>query len=151
MPYVGEDRVKFNKFVPISDDLINKAEGRLGYSFPDELRQFYQEIGAGVFKHTHDFSVIQKDHANRLLDPGSVADIKLLGYDSGQIVPDVEFKEGDLPFFEVGDGDFFLVMRPKSESPNLVYDTIGNLIEESFEKFIWRLYYESPIFYMANW
>ena len=75
----------------------------------------------------------------------------LLGYESGQLHPDVEFKPGDMPFFEVADGANFLIMRPEGENSNAVYDMGGDLIEEDFEKFIWRLYYESPTYYMDKW
>ena len=40
-----------------------------------------------------------------------------------------------------------MVLKPYSDNPNAVYTDTGILIEQSFEKFIWRLYYESPCFY----
>ncbi len=53
-----------------------------------------------------------------------------------------------LPFFHIGDSVDFLIMLPHSSTPNAVWDIFGNhIIEESFEKFIWRLYYEDPAYY----
>ena len=57
------------------------------------------------------------------------------------------FEPGDLPFFEIGDSCRFLLMKLYSNNPNAIW-TFGNIkIEDSFERFIWRLYYESPWFY----
>lgn len=149
--YINNPKSGENCFYPISLNFLQEEEERLGFKFSEQLREFYLEIGYGFFEHTHDRKQVQKVHANRLMDPGSVADIKLLGYDSGQITPDVEFEPGELPFFEVGDGDTFLMMHPQSANPNAVYGILGELIEPEFEKFIWRLYYESPTYYMENW
>jgi hypothetical protein len=60
----------------------------------------------------------------------------------------VEFEPDDLPFFEIADGNDFLFMRPQSDKPNAIYGLLNELIEEDFEKFIWRLYYESPTYYI---
>ncbi|NCQ66284.1 MAG: hypothetical protein GW748_00860, partial [Alphaproteobacteria bacterium] len=99
-----------------------------------------------------DLSVTDNTFANRLLDPESAADIKLLGYDSGQILPSVKFAEDELPIFEVDGGEMFFVMKPQSDNPNAVYRDMGQgVLEDSFEKFIWRLYYESPLYYMKDW
>jgi hypothetical protein len=53
---------------------------------------------------------------------------------------------GDLPFFEIGDSSSFLLMKLNSDNPNAVWD-YDLTICDSFEEFIWRLYYESPSFY----
>jgi hypothetical protein len=58
--------------------------------------------------------------------------------------------DGDILFFEIGDMSSFLMMKSKSEKPNAVYNIMGELIEEEFEKFIWRLYYESPTYYLEE-
>jgi hypothetical protein len=78
-----------------------------------------------------------------------VADIILNGPESGLIIDSFyeDLEPGDLPFFEMYDSSYFLVMKPHSDNPNAIW-TISNIkIEDSFEKFIWRLYYESPEFY----
>ena len=40
-------------------------------------------------------------------------------------------------------------MKLNSDRPDAVY-YFSNLVEESFERFIWRLYYESPTFYLGK-
>ena len=54
---------------------------------------------------------------------------------------------GDLPFFEIADSSSFMVMKLRSDNPNAVWSDCGVKIEDSFEKFIWRLFYEDPGFY----
>lgn len=150
-PYIDIDDTVSNKFISLILADVEQEESRLGFKFPEQLREFYLGIGYGFFSHTHDRKIIQDCHANRLMDPTSVADIYLLGYDSGQILPSVNIKPGYLPFFEVGDGDVFFSLRPTDVDPNVVYGMLGEIVEPSFEKFIWRLYYESPTYYMKDW
>jgi hypothetical protein len=38
-------------------------------------------------------------------------------------------------------------MKANSDNPNAVYTDTGIKIEDSLERFIWRLYYESPRYY----
>ena len=59
-----------------------------------------------------------------------------------------EFNEDDIPFFEIGDSSSFLMMKRNTKYPDGVYDQQGYLVEASFERFIWRLYHESPKFYL---
>lgn len=151
-PYMGKQGIGENRFFPISTQDIEDAEKRLGYKFPPQLRIFYDELGDGSFQHNHDLSITDNSFSSCILHPKEIADIKLLGYDSGQILPSVKFSEDELPIFEVADGDTFLFMKPQSQKPNAVYSDIGGkLVEESLERFIWRLYYESPLYYMKNW
>ena len=151
-PYMGKKGIGENRFFPISAQDIEEAEKRLGYKFPSQLRTLYKEIGDGSFQHNHDFSVTDNSFSSCILHPKESADIKLLGYDSGLIVPSVKFAEDELPIFEIADGANFFVMKPQSDNPNAVYQFMeGGLIEDAFEKFIWRLYYESPLYYMKDW
>jgi len=152
-PYMGKKGIGENKFFPVSAQDIEEAEKRIGYKFPPQLRVFYEEIGDGSFQSNHDNSIVDDGcYANCILHPKESADIKLLGYDSGQILPSVKFAEDELPIFEIADGANFFVMKPQGDNPNAVYQFMeGGLIEDSFEKFIWRLYYESPLYYMKDW
>ncbi len=150
-PYIDIDDASSNRFISLTLMDVEEEENRLGFKFPDQLRKFYLEIGYGFFSHTHDRKIVQDCYANRLMDPTSVADIYLLGYESGQILPSVKFKPGYLPFFEIADGASFLFLKPQSENPNTVYGSLERIIEPSFEKFIWRLYYENPTYYLKDW
>ena len=137
-----------NEFFSIAQASILNAEKRLDYKFPSQLKNFYQTIGSGFLVSKYDTPDVVCGYSNRIMDPESIADVLLEGYDSGQLHPEAQFIEGDMPFFEIGEGRDFFVMRPKTDNPNAVYDMFGSLIEDSFERFIWLLYYESPTFYL---
>ena len=138
-----------NSFYPLSADEIIKAEHKLGCCFPSQLKTFYKELGYGFLiapenpPEGYDFCGV-----NRIIDPLSLADIVLNGPDSEQIMPATYelLEPGDLPFFEIGESSSFLLMKLNSDNPNAVW-RYNIKIEDSFEKFIWRLYYESPWFY----
>jgi len=150
--YIENKNLKENRFYPIQLEDIKEAENRLGYKLPTQLRMFYQEIGDGTFQNNQDHSIVDDCYANCILHPKEIADIKLLGYESGLILPSVEFAEDELPIFEIADGANFFVMKPQSNTPNAVFQFMeGALIEDSLEKFIHRLYYESPLYYMKDW
>ena len=57
---------------------------------------------------------------------------------------------GDLPFFEISDSSSFMVMKLNSDNPNAVWFMGHEKIEESFERFIWNLYYDDPSYLLPN-
>ncbi|WP_341747861.1 SMI1/KNR4 family protein [Candidatus Tisiphia endosymbiont of Dascillus cervinus] len=146
----------YNWFEKIDVDEIKIAENRLNFSFPISLKEFWLEIGHGSLPNPanlkDDFIGV---HNNHFFSPQQIADIMLLKEESDYILPEaVEYieegyiKDDDIIFFEVADMSSFLVMKPSSDKPDAIYDEIGNLIEEHFERFIWRLYHESPDYYL---
>jgi hypothetical protein len=142
-----------NYFGLITNEEIKEAEKRLGFDFPISLKEFWLEIGYGTL--TTSINYTKSINNNRIFYPEQIADIMLLREESDYILPEaVEYinagyiKDDDIIFFEVGDMSSFLVMKPSSDKPDAVYDEIGTLIEEHFERFIWRLYYESPDYYL---
>ncbi len=46
----GSSGVNDNFFSPISQERIKKAESLLGFSFPQQLKRFYEEIGTGMLR-----------------------------------------------------------------------------------------------------
>ena len=141
-----------NIFTSVDLQDIKNAQKRLGFEFPESLKEFWLEIGTGVINKSINGKVY---YVNYIFSPEQIADIMLLREESDYILPEaVEYiekgyiKDDDIIFFEVGDMSSFLVMKPSSDKPDAVYDEIGALIEEHFEKFIWRLYYESPDYYL---
>ena len=145
-----------NSFLPVISKDIKEVERKTGIHFPESLKKFWLNIGCGnltVGKESdkeHEYY-----HANCILSPEQIADIMLLKDESEFVIPGLSeyFEEGyikddDIIFFEIGDMSSFLVMKPNSDKPNAVYDMIGRVIEEDFERFIWRLYHESPDYYL---
>jgi len=141
-----------NWFGSITKKEIIQAEKDLNLSFPNMLKEFWLEVGYGFLSKGYDG---QEGDINSILSPDTIADAMRPPYPN-QILfhPEVidffelgYIKEGDILFFEVGDSADFLMMKTKSENPNAVYEMTGKKIEDSFERFIYRLYYESPEFY----
>jgi len=148
----GEGSSGPNDFWPVFKEELIKSEEELGIPFPQQLRTFYQSIGYGFLTHPH---TLPKGYSffstNRINSPNMISSIVLKGPNSGLILDEAYelLQPSDLPFFEMYDSTHFLVMKPNSPNPNAVW-TLGFQpikIEDSFEKFIWRLYYESPDFY----
>ena len=154
--YINNNKAKAprNSFSIITAQDIKNAENKLGFEFPNHLKEFWLEIGSGVLNKSLN-GLEAFDYANFILPPKQIADIMLLKDDSEFVIPGLSeyFEEGyikddDIIFFEIGDMSSFLVMKPNSDKSNAVYDMIGRVIEEDFERFIWRLYHESPDYYL---
>lgn len=144
-----------NVFYKVTDSEILEAEELLGYRFPDQLRGFYQAIGTGrLVCSNHRPDEYDFGGTNEILHPMVVARFTKGIYEwEGQdrwISEDVYemLNPNDMPFFEIGDSSGFMILKPFSDTPNAVYLDSGDiLIEESFEKFIWKLYYDDPGYY----
>lgn len=137
-----------NYFGKISNEEIKINEKRIGFQFPLSLKNFWLEIGYGFL--TKSIKGEETINNNRILFPQEIADIILLKEDSNYILSEVAdyFSKEVIPFFEIADMASFLVMKPYSEKPEAIYNLRGMIVEQSLEKFIWRLYYESPTFYL---
>lgn len=143
-------------FISVTQEEIDSSEKKIGIRFPEQLRCFYETIGYGVLAGN-------KNDGNQILPPHAAAEFykphtensRMSGEPLSSKEEDYwmsastyeDLQPGDLPVFEISDSNRFLIMRPRSDSPNAVWSHTGVKIEDSFEKFIWRLYYESPTFY----
>lgn len=140
--YAGPPREPANVFTPVGLDELRAAEDALGTPFPEALRSFYLAIGGGFLRVSANGLVV-RNHPNRVIFP---EEVPLLVAGRHELTPEEGFDEGELPFFEVGD-QLFLVMRPASACPSGVYWPFGDVIEEDFERFVRRLYFEDPRFF----
>lgn len=130
-----------NSFYPLNLKDIEQVEKELGLTFPNELRQFYLEIGYGFFKGS-------EYQINRLMDPGSVRDFRLRA-DDYEFYPDIEIfdevEEDKLVFFEGDESTTILIGLGEGESnPIYLFDTlIANSLKEFLEKIM-----EDDLYYM---
>ena len=143
---------KENSFYTFDLKRIENCERKLGYTFPEELKEFWMEIGYGFFRSSvPEKGINQNDWTNRLATPDDIMEILLEGAESEMMVaPAYELyqglkREGDFPFFEIGDSYDFLYMNFNKPG---VYELDGNKIADSLEEFVNRLYYESPTYYL---
>ena len=148
--YIGDK----NSFYPLDPGELEEAESLLGQRFPDQLREFYQQIGYGnlttPYNPPEGYSFC---NTNEILSPSVVAhlgrgELEWEGQEYWMSEATFELLQpGDLPFFEVADSNYFMVLKPHLDNPNAVYTDTNIKIENSLERFIWRLYYESPWFF----
>ncbi|HCU06450.1 MAG TPA: hypothetical protein DIC42_02550 [Holosporales bacterium] len=147
-----------NIFYPLDEKIIIEAEQLLGFNFPISLRKFYEEVGYG-----HITTPVKKDSnyefyaSNEILHPIVVSRFfhgELLNDDYHAYMTDYAYEElpkGDIPVFEIGDGSSFMTMKPESDHPNAVWYLGYEKIEDSFETFIYNLYYDDPVYYTRRW
>ncbi|GLI83121.1 antitoxin YxxD [Rossellomorea marisflavi] len=87
---------KGNQFYPVTDDQIREAEKEIDLAFPEELVNFFKEVGYG-FMQGSEYNI------NRLMDPYSVRNFRLR-VDDYEFYPDIEiyddYEENKLIFFE---------------------------------------------------
>src|SRR5699024_12451858 len=93
-----------NNTYKVSKDQILQAEQRMGVSFPSDLKQLYLEVGYGVIKGQSANAI------NRILGPGSVADVELReGIFEFEPDLDAVYDEDKLIFFEVNEGIYLSI------------------------------------------
>ncbi|CAO4845884.1 MAG: hypothetical protein CNLJKLNK_01314 [Holosporales bacterium] len=147
-----------NVFYPLDEKIILEAEKLLGFNFPASLRKFYEEIGYGYLT-----TPLKKNdnyifHAyNKILHPIVVSRFfygELLNDEYFTYMDPLSFEElpkDDIPIFEIADGSDFMTMKPKSDNPNALWIMGYEKIEDSFETFIYNLYYDDPAYYTRRW
>lgn len=127
-----------HKFYPVKKEAIDEAEKRMGMKFPKELRAFYEQIGYGFMCKDGKNIFI-----NRLMDPHSVADLRIgegiyEGYDI--LLDELEEDPHLFPFFEVGDDCYiFLDLSRKTSNGNHPVIYTGIQIADSLEEFLRKL------------
>jgi hypothetical protein len=140
-----------NWFRPVTKDEILDAEKQIGFELPQSLKEFWLEIGYGRL--FNNITGIDAGNSNLILHPDMVTNLIIKDKENAIALWEIleEFNEDDIPFFEVGNSDCFLMMKRNAKYPDGVYDNLGHLVDASFERFIWRLYHESPDFYFARY
>ncbi|MCA1201996.1 MULTISPECIES: SMI1/KNR4 family protein [Bacillaceae] len=130
-----------HKFIRLQENELLDAEERLGFELPNELRDFYLEVGYGFIK-GRDGNTI-----NRIMDPDTIADITLR---EGiyEFDPDLEgiYEEDDkLVFYEVNEGVYLtLDLNTPQQTPVYFLET---QIAGSLGEFI-RKVNEDPEYFM---
>ncbi|RZL16096.1 MAG: SMI1/KNR4 family protein [Hymenobacter sp.] len=118
-----------HKFYPVKKADLLKAEERLDFLLPDELTDFYNQIGYGSFYLGNDQFAFY-----RFLSPSQLSDI-YLRTDYYEEDPDLDLYDDPdkLIFFEVMEGVYLTVDRISKNNVTSVYyikDKISNSLEE---------------------
>lgn len=140
-----------NVFFSVSEEQIKQAEEELGVSFPGQLKSFYRQIGYGFLNYSNNTSpkYDATSFTNLVISP--IAIVKWLKeVEENQIFAEEYgydlLEKGDIPFFNWFDYRYF-IMKCNSSDPNIVWDIYGGKVADSFNEFIWRMYYEDPNYF----
>ncbi|WP_191562158.1 SMI1/KNR4 family protein [Metabacillus idriensis] len=121
-----------NSFYPVTENEIEEVEKELDLKFPEELVNFYLEVGYGFIKGS-EFNI------NRIMDPYSIRDFRLRVNDF-EFYPDIEiydeFENNKLIFFEGSESALMSIeLNENNRSPIYYYDIqIATSLEEFLRK-----------------
>ncbi|AMM95633.1 hypothetical protein UP17_20065 [Peribacillus simplex] len=130
-----------HKFFPLKEKDLIKAEERLGFKFPPELRRFYLEVGYGFLKGNNENSI------NRLMDPDTIADI-ILREGIFEYDPDLEgiYEEADkLVFYEVNEGVYLTLDLNDTQRTSVHFFETN--IADSLDDFIKKIDEDNEYFF----
>ena len=121
-----------HKFFKLQENELMVAEERLGFAFPNELKNFYLEVGYGFIKGNN------VDSINRIMDPDTIADITLREgiYEFDPDLEGIYEEEDKLVFYEVNEGVYLtLDLSASQQTPVYFFETkIANSLEEFIGK-----------------
>lgn len=133
---------KGKKFYEVLESEIVEAEKAIGITIPDELKEFYRNLGYGFF-------CSEQGNINRLMDPLSVRDFRLRQNDF-KYYPDIQiydyFEENKLIFFEVNESMLFSI-QTNIEGKCKIYN-YDKVIADSLEEFVTKII-ENETYYRA--
>lgn len=130
-----------HQFYPVVPDAITEVETTLKISLPNDLKNFYRELGYG-FIHS------ENDNINRLMDPYSIRDFRQRENDF-EFYPDIdiydEFENDKLVFFEANESTMLSIGFGKSNYNQIFcYDT---LIADNLGEFIQKIIENDTYYY----
>ncbi|MEK4742258.1 MULTISPECIES: SMI1/KNR4 family protein [unclassified Bacillus (in: firmicutes)] len=129
-----------HKFLKLQENELIVAEERLGFAFPNELRNFYLEVGYGFIKGNN------VDAINRIMDPDTIADITLREgiYEFDPDLEGIYEEEDKLVFYEVNEGVYLtLDLNTPQQTPVYFFET---QIADSLEEFIRKINQDAEYF-----
>ena len=122
-----------HKFIKLQENELLNAEVRLGFALPNELRDFYLEVGYGLIKGSNGNAI------NRIMDPDTIADITLREgiYEFDPDLEGIYEEDEKLVFFEVNEGVYLThELNTTKQIPVYFFET---QIAESLEEFIRKI------------
>lgn len=138
----GEATDKFIRVNTLSLDEISRQEARLlatGYSFPSELKAFWNEIGCGYLCPTDDID-------NGLLGPTSALDIYFTEGDWSQVKLTCDILDkNELPFFLIGALNYLTIGLEEGVNLGKIY-RCGEEIAPSLTYFVQHIL-SDPTYY----
>ena len=134
--YIGKEKGP-NRFWRVSQANIDEAQTRLGIEFPSVLRTFFTEVGSGFWAQGTADKKWDRSLVNRIPSPEQIADLLCNKDDPWR--PSEGFVEGAIPFFDLGENTYFIVI-PKADSSGRVYWPNGkHVVSQSLQDFFEEL------------
>ena len=129
-------------FYPVDKRDILEAEKQLSIKFPEELTDFYLEIGYGYIGLDNPY------FRNQILHPKEIVKLRL-GQDfyGNMLTDDLEYYSSNevLPFFDLGNESDYLVMKlTGKDKGSIIY--FGDIIASDFDDFIIKMQKETDYF-----
>lgn len=132
-------------FIMVSQQEIDEAETIMKERFPEELTDFFLNVGSGWIRATIDDPYRNSDHfMNRVFDPLTIANMK---NDRVDLFGGPELKKNQLPIMEIVDHDYFVVRTDLPQCPVHIRGTSNIIVEDSFENFIYNLTHKDIAYY----
>lgn len=128
-------------FYSVEQNEVINAENRMGNNFPNELKEFYSEIGYGFLCKD------DKVHTNRIMHPSDIADF----YCEDEVYSYVDrdlYESNELIFFDLGGEGDFLTLKLDGEDNGAVY-YFGRKVAESLKDFLIKMDQETN-YYMKK-
>lgn len=124
---------KGNKFYCIKEAVISAVQEELGIILPQELVEFYKEVGYG-FLHSDQYNF------NRIMSPKSLCDFRFRKgqfNDSSELETYEDLERDKLIFFEVSEGTYLSIGFAKKNNGKVFYGKtkIANSLKEFLEKY----------------
>ena len=110
----------------VTKEDIQNAEERMGFTFPETLNAFYNEIGFGFVKSSSNF-------INRIMSPTDIADF-VCNSEEYEYVDKSIYREDELVFMHVSDEDFITIAY---EEGDIRY--LGEKIADSLVEFLEKI------------
>lgn len=123
-----------NSFYGVKTDLVGIVEKNMGVTIPDDLKNFFSEIGYGFLK-------TKKSNINRIMGLGSIEDFRL---GTGEFLNSKEaetlkmYSDDKLVFFEVNESLYISIGISKNNYGKIFYynDVIADSLEEFLDHYI---------------
>lgn len=129
-----------HKFFKLQENELIVAEERLGFTFPNELRNFHLKVGYGFIKGNNVNAI------NRIMDPDTIADITLREgiYEFDPDLEGIYEEEDKLVFYEINEGVYLtLDLNTPPQTPVYFFET---QIADSLEEFIRKINQDTEYF-----
>ena len=137
--YINVDSNGKHRFFKVEEGDIEQAEKRMGFEFPNCIKEFYREIGYGFIGKDPNFY-------NRIMHPNDIADF-VCDDEVYEYVDKSLYDDDELVFMHI-DSEDFVTIKCSGESEGKIM-LFGKKIANSFEELIEGMYKNPDYIHLA--